>query len=132
MLEGTCHIVGLPFSEIDGDAHDQKIKTVKEFTGNELLTIVKDKGFSMHVLKDTLIAIPGDCIIIDINTSDHSVHGVRWSLLGPLAAMEHASDTLMNLNFSYGAAIGKDVPAIIQGLRITQLFEGGNRLWKFN
>ena len=65
-----------------------------------------------------------------MTTSDHSVHGVRWSCLGPLIAMEVASDTLMNLNFSYGAAIGKDVPAIIQGLRIAQLLEGGNRLWK--
>ena len=110
----------MPFTEIEGDAHDKKIKTVKDFTGTELLSIVKDKGFSMHALKDTLIAIPGDCIIIDMTTSDESVHGVRWSMLGPLAAMEHASDTLMNLNFSYGAAIGKDVPAIIQGLRITQ------------
>ena len=129
IVEGKELIMGIPFTAIEGDEHYAKIEQVKKFGADELADFVEKYGFSMICDTNSFCVLPGNCIIINVITSDTSVHGLRWSIVGGPVMLQRSIDELMNLDFSYGSALGNIINDIINGFS-NFVMEVTTQLWQ--
>ena len=76
-----------------------------------LMQYVKDHGFMYNLAPNTLVATPGDFVLIFINWSEtEAVHGVRWQIPGGGKCLEAA---MRSLSVEAAGKDGDDKAAIL-------------------